>query len=940
MAEPVFKPGGELPGEIPNGYLEANARPGAFGSNIAEGFSRIGEGMGQASDNLQQIAQRRAQQTNMLALNSANNIHQAAVQKIMYGDPDDQENYPGFLNLKGQQAVSAYPQVQQQLDQAQKDAAGTLTNEAQSRQFTMDSTRYQQMINAQVLSHVGQQTDAWSDREAQAQADNGIQIAAGDYKNPSALSLGWGQAQRATVNRMVEQGFNPNDVATHTAVLAAHSKFVKTIAQAHLADNDAIGAQDFVNANRANMPQQDWAELTQGLQPHVWHQQGKMAYYAAMGQASGNVYAIPKGNSPDDTFSGMVHNESGGHQMGADGKPLTSSRGAVGMAQLMPDTARQVAQQSPLGWDENRFRNDPNYNRALGRFYFDQLCQKYGGNQTLACAAYNAGPGRVDQWVKDIGDPRTGAVSDADFVAAIPFDETRNYVSRTGAAQAEPGGPTSRIPPDWDKVAQGIAASPYDDEAKAYGYELMRQGKSIWATTASSHMADIKDRFAGANDAYLHGNDVPDAPTDQEIDQWFPPEQAQQMKDSLSASRQASVAYNGTRYASPAERVRTLRQVTDLTGADAQDYKQRQQVATRYTAMAQANEKSLHDDPVTYVANSPEVQAATQQAQQAQQSGDAAQIAQAQQNLFRASSTVQSRMGVAQPRILTNGQISTITDGLSRVPSGEDLRPRFAQLRQQYGNYYPQVMAEAVQHGKLDPVYGVMGDMTEPSQVQASADMHAAMGMKLEDMQKSAGMEGKKLQAGANADPIADRLNAYHLTTLNTAGGDQQYRATYQAVQRLATFYVMHGQTAHTAISNAVNGLIYNKYDTSGTIRFPKGQVSKSQVLTETRAALDNLKLGDLAPVPGNANLTTEDRQRYTLYGAKSLGQWVPDYATQNLYLQIPSRNGAIPYTVIRKDGKPVSVSMEGIRRGDYSSLNPYSDTALDRMEASRKGAK
>ncbi|WCT78672.1 transglycosylase SLT domain-containing protein [Novosphingobium humi] len=107
-----------------------------------------------------------------------------------------------------------------------------------------------------------------------------------------------------------------------------------------------------------------------------------------------------------------------------------SSKGAVGVAQIMPSTAQQVARENNIPWDEKRFRNDAAYNRRLGKLYADQLFKRYNGNEVLTVAAYNAGPGRVEAWRHRFGDPNKGQISNEDFAGSIPFKETRNYVGR------------------------------------------------------------------------------------------------------------------------------------------------------------------------------------------------------------------------------------------------------------------------------------------------------------------------------------------------------------------------------------------------------------------------------------------------------------------------------------------------------------------------------
>ncbi len=103
--------------------------------------------------------------------------------------------------------------------------------------------------------------------------------------------------------------------------------------------------------------------------------------------------------------------------------------GASGLMQLMPATAREQAGKLGLPYDQARLTTDTSYNVMLGSSYFQRIFGLYG-SYPLAIAAYNAGPGNVNKWLRANGDPRTGAVDMVDWVEAIPYNETRNYVQR------------------------------------------------------------------------------------------------------------------------------------------------------------------------------------------------------------------------------------------------------------------------------------------------------------------------------------------------------------------------------------------------------------------------------------------------------------------------------------------------------------------------------
>jgi len=112
---------------------------------------------------------------------------------------------------------------------------------------------------------------------------------------------------------------------------------------------------------------------------------------------------------------------------------VSSHAGALGLMQLMPGTAEQMARKLGVDYDRARLTRDALYNARLGTAYLTTLRDRFGPSSALVAAGYNAGPGRSRQWTERFGDIRGGA-DPVDWVEMIPFDETRNYVMRVTEA--------------------------------------------------------------------------------------------------------------------------------------------------------------------------------------------------------------------------------------------------------------------------------------------------------------------------------------------------------------------------------------------------------------------------------------------------------------------------------------------------------------------------
>ena len=127
-----------------------------------------------------------------------------------------------------------------------------------------------------------------------------------------------------------------------------------------------------------------------------------------------------------------------------------SKVGAKGLMQIMPATARLLSKVTNTDFSREKLTKDKDYNLALGSYYISDLDDSFGSHY-LAFAAYNAGPHRVEKWIKTYGDPRRKQIDAIDFIELIPFHETRNYVQRVSENinvyeyLSDPGNATNKI---------------------------------------------------------------------------------------------------------------------------------------------------------------------------------------------------------------------------------------------------------------------------------------------------------------------------------------------------------------------------------------------------------------------------------------------------------------------------------------------------------------
>jgi hypothetical protein len=169
----------------------------------------------------------------------------------------------------------------------------------------------------------------------------------------------------------------------------------------------------------------------------------------ALSSANPNTPTVSGPVAPTDTYNRMLQVESGNRDYDAQGRPITSPRGAMFASQVMPATARQPG----YGIRPAAAQTPEEYNR-VGQEYYQAMLKKFGGNEQAAIAAYNAGPGRVQQNIQ----ANQGQMN----VAQLP-QETQQYLQRV-----QGGGQAAQPRPQQQPVQQPQPDSVINDQVAAY----------------------------------------------------------------------------------------------------------------------------------------------------------------------------------------------------------------------------------------------------------------------------------------------------------------------------------------------------------------------------------------------------------------------------------------------------------------------------------------
>lgn len=375
-----------------------------------------------------------------------------------------------YFNKQGFDAQEARPQIEEQLKKLREEMMGKARNE---RQRTMLAGVLDKRIGdnlTDIARYATGQLNVELEKQTTSRLSGFQQDAVRQFDNPEryADNIAGGLAELESFAD--QQGWSDDrlDDEEQRFVSGVHTASIT----GRLTSDDIDGALALFDKYRDDMAYGDVQAIEAKLQPAIQYRQAEDDALVALGTVPtvGPDDAPTPGTSASlsTQLKAIESNESGGKQFSASGKPLTSSAGAIGVMQVMPGTAPEAARMAGLAWDPKRYREDENYNRALGQAYYKEMLRKFGGDPVKAAAAYNAGPGSARR-----GTGVMGAMAKArkagepdNWVAYLPA-ETRDYVAKFQRKTGSTGGAEGSAPRKWDLSA---AYTTLEDRAKKEGW--------------------------------------------------------------------------------------------------------------------------------------------------------------------------------------------------------------------------------------------------------------------------------------------------------------------------------------------------------------------------------------------------------------------------------------------------------------------------------------
>lgn len=619
----------------------------------------------------------------------------------------------------------------------------------------------------------------------------------------------------------------------------------------------------------------------------------------APGAAAGGAIPTAAGDVPASLWAAQIGQESGGKQFSSKGTPLTSPKGAIGIAQVMPGTAPEAARLAGLPFDERRYQQDSAYNEKLGQAYMAKQLQTFGGDQAKALAAYNAGPGRVTALVAKHGD---------NWLQYAP-EETKGYVKNILAKAGKGGGvqtaavATGTVSDAGSGMPAVRGAAPVADNAPSTFKGMDWEQQSALRSAAESRLKQDDSRMRAEADRVLrdaiamHKDGIVD-PVELKPEFFTSTYGADgaRMHAEYTRSRDMGSDIGGFKTQSQAEIMGEIQKDQPVPGAGYASADERQSVRIQ---AAQRILQAREADPAGYVVQTNESLRKQRQTIDNPQT-PADQRPGMVQQYVRESMAEQQRLGIQAPRILTPGQADAIAKRAMSAARPEDSANLIAGLEAEYGkDYFPKVFAELVKDKKISGELLLIPNL--PSQTAREAVSRLAR-VKESDLTAGMDLDGQKVVKEAVTAKLEEFAKAVPMMTEQATGVINSYESS---MRKLAFSFVAGGMKPSEAAEQA-HSMLLGHYQFDGTMRVPK-----AVNLRDTKRGAGFMLDNDLAGIDVPRDLvgarTSSESATEWASTVKSRPMWFTRDDDGGLDLYAQGTNG-VRYRVTR-GGKPVTYS-------------------------------
>lgn len=446
------------PNTLPQTRMTMPEMPDVAGQQAQQ----MGRAMMAGGQQIGQVALDMQQQANQLRVDDALNKAKEAALRLTY-DKD-----VGFTNLRGINALErpgGKPLADEYADILKRsidDIADTLGNDAQRQAFSLRSNDILTSMHGNAIQHEAQEFKTYSLSVSEGIQSTALREIGLNWQNTDAVNSAVERIRAETYRQAQLLGKSAEWQEAQARKMTSNAHKVALLSA--LEQNDPAYADAYLKKYSGQMDADDI--LT--VRGHVTKAMDAKVGFTAASEVLGKMQPRIQVGEAERAFNIALGTESNNRQFGPDGKPLTSPKGAIGIAQVMPDTAPEAAKLAGLPWDENRYKNDPAYNKALGMAYFQRQLQENGGDLAKAYAAYNAGPGRLADAIKQAEKSVKAAQADPNLKPKTWLDfmpqETRDYVAKNmrafEAGQGQPNRPTFQEIDDQLRADPRLAGNP------------------------------------------------------------------------------------------------------------------------------------------------------------------------------------------------------------------------------------------------------------------------------------------------------------------------------------------------------------------------------------------------------------------------------------------------------------------------------------------------